>query len=57
MVAQNLGMKNDSMLSSAHFKKQRTIVNVLFWEEKFGKINGLYGDVAYKSTPFVVDPH
>ena len=57
MVAQNLGMKNDLMLSSAHFKKQRTIVNVMFWEEKFGKINGLYGDVAYKSTPFVVDPH
>ena len=45
MVAQNLGMKNDTMLSSAPFEKQRTMVyncqNVKFWEEKFGKINGL----------------
>jgi len=45
MVAQNVGMKNDTMLSSARFEKR-----VIFWEEKFGKINGLYSDVAYKST-------
>ena len=46
MVAQNVGMKNDTMLSSisARFEKR-----VIFWEEKFGKINGLCGDVAYKS--------
>ena len=34
MVAQNLGMKNDSMLSSARFEKQRTIVRMLCFEKK-----------------------
>ena len=34
MVAQNLGMKNDTMLSSAHFKKQRIIVRMLCFEKK-----------------------
>ena len=50
MVAQNQGMKNDTMLSSARFEKQYNCQNVIFWEEKFAKMNGLYGDVAYKPT-------
>ena len=34
MVAQNLEMKNDLMLSSARFEKQRTIVRMLCFEKK-----------------------
>ena len=29
MVARNLGMKNDTMLLSARFEKQRTIVRIV----------------------------
>ena len=32
MVAQNLGMKNDMMLSSARFEKQCTIVRIKCFE-------------------------
>ena len=34
MVAQNLGMKNDTMLLSAHFEKQRITVRMLCFEKK-----------------------
>ena len=34
MVAQNLGMKNGTMLSSARFEKQRIIVRMLCFEKK-----------------------
>ena len=51
MVARNLGIKINVMLSSARFEKQPTTVRMLCFEKKkFGKIYGLYGDVAYKST-------
>ena len=51
MVAQT-GDENrhDALISVHASKKQSKRQNVMFWEEKFGKINGLSGDVAYKST-------
>lgn len=41
MIVQNLGMKNDTMLSYARFEKPHTIVRMLCLEKKNLKINGL----------------